>query len=272
MHARSAAALAEVIRSRQNSQLKTLRRHLLDPAHSNDGQIAIEGEHLVREAMRSRLRIGTLFVREDWAERADWSACGAALTMTVGVDAFNYACVTEAPQGVAALIEAPRWTLDERLQTKDALLLVLDGLQDPGNLGTIIRSAEAFGAACILLTPGTVHPWNQKVLRASAGSSFRLPVIPLKSESAIEQLREIGIPMLAAAAHAGVSIQHADIERPVAFVIGNEGAGISQAVLRFCSGTIHIPCSGPVESLNAAVAASILLYEASLRYAGGRNL
>lgn len=263
MPARSPAAPTEIIRSRQNSQLKNLRRHFLHPAQCGEGLIAIEGEHLVREAKRSGLRMETLFVREDWAARADWNEFGAAQIVTVAVDAFNHACATEAPQGVAALVQRTKWSLEDLFRADNALFLVLDGLQDPGNLGTIIRSAEAFGTTGILLTPGTVHPWNQKVLRASAGSSFRLPVVSLESERKLEQLRERGILMYATAAQAGASIQEFAFERPIAFVIGNEGAGISETVLRFCSGTIRIPCGGPVESLNAAVAASILLYEAS---------
>ncbi len=246
-----------MIRSRQNARLKDLRRRLLRPGDAGDGLIAIEGEHLLQEAMRSGLRVDTLFLRED---RAAWLDVGEVARFMVAADAFDHACATESPQGVAALVEIPRWTVDSLLRVEAPRLVVLAGLQDPGNVGTIVRTAEAFGATGVLLTPGSVHPWNHKVLRASAGSCFRLPVIALEN---IAWLRRAGISLFACAADAGDSIFDADLGGRFGFVIGNEGAGISDDVLALCSGSIHIPCPGPVESLNAGVAAAILLYEAS---------
>ena len=258
-----ADASAEIIRSRQNARLKDLRQRLLHPSPTSDGLIAIEGDHLLHEAARSGLRIHTLFLREDRSSRQNWP--GNPPTFTVAADALNHTSATESPQGIAALIEAPQWSLDALLH-KNLLLIVLAGLQDPGNVGTIIRTAEAFAASGVLLTPGSVHPWNQKVLRASAGSSFRLPVVPLE---AVGLLRCLQTPLYACAAHRGASIADQDFRSAGAFVIGNEGAGIPVDVLQFCSSTIHIPCPGRVESLNAAVAASVLLYEVSRqRYKG----
>ena len=257
---RPLAAPAEMIRSRQNARLKDLRRRLLHPSYANDGLIAIEGEHLLQEAMRSGLRVDTLFLREDRSARMD---AGEAARFTVAADAFDHACATESPQGVAALVEMPQWSLDSLLRVKAPRLVVLAGLQDPGNVGTIVRTAEAFGATGVLLTPGSVHPWNQKVLRSSAGSCFRLPVVALENVAWLGSLRTAGIPLFACAADAGDSIFDADLRGRFGFVIGNEGAGISDDVLALCSGSIHIPCPGPVESLNAGVAAAILLYEAS---------
>ena len=258
-----AAAPAETIRSRQNARLKDLRKHLLRPNGIHDGLIAIEGEHLLVEAVRSGLRIDTLFLREDTTGNKDWPVPSDPITFTVAADVFNHACATESPQGIAALVEAPQWSLEPLLQNANAVFLVLAGLQDPGNVGTVIRTAEAFGAAGVLLTPGTVNPWNQKVLRASAGSSFRLPVVQLEKDAQLGRLRESGISLYAAGAQAEISVFDAKLQPPMAFVIGNEGAGIPKAVFSFCSGTIQIPYPGPVESLNAAVAAAILLYEAS---------
>ncbi|MHB1959131.1 MAG: TrmH family RNA methyltransferase, partial [Acidobacteriaceae bacterium] len=123
--------------------------------------------------------------------------------------------------------------------------------------------AEAFAATGVLTTPGSVSPWNQKALRASAGSSFRLPIASLGDALLLRRLTEKQIPIYACIAEAGTSIFEANLRGPMAFVVGNEGAGISEEILSFCRATLHIPCPGNVESLNAAIAASIVLYEAS---------
>jgi TrmH family RNA methyltransferase len=258
-----ASASVEVIRSRQNARLKDLRQRLLHPAIGDDEFIAIEGDHLIEEAQRSGLQFNTIFLREDRIAEMERLVPGAAKVLAVAADAFDHACATDSPQGIAALVKAPEWTLESLLARDEPRLLILAGLQDPGNLGTIIRSAEAFAASGVLLTPRSVSPWNQKVLRASAGSSFRLPVVSLGDVSRLRLLREKGIPTYACVANAGDWIMKADLRGPVAFVIGNEGAGIPNEILAFCDGSLHVPCPGHVESLNAAIAASIVLYEAS---------
>jgi TrmH family RNA methyltransferase len=258
-----ASVSAEIIRSRQNARLKDLRQRLLHPAVGEDGLIAIEGDHLLQEAERSSLRFDTVFLREDRFAETGWHFPSHVKVLTVAADAFDHACATDAPQGIAALVKAPQWTLDSLLAADEPRLLILAGLQDPGNLGTIIRSAEAFAASGVLLTPGSVSLWNQKALRASAGSSFRLPIVSLANVSLLRTLAEKRIPMYACVADAGASIVDTDLRGPIAFIIGNEGAGIPNEILAFCDGSLHVPCPGHVESLNAAIAASIVLYEAS---------
>jgi TrmH family RNA methyltransferase len=258
-----ASASAEIIRSRQNARLKDLRQRLLHPAVGEDGLIAIEGDHLLQEAERSGLRFDAVFLREDRVAGRYPASDGNVKVLAVAADAFDHACATDSPQGIAALVKAPEWTLESMLAADEPRLLILAGLQDPGNLGTIIRSAEAFAASGILLTPGSVSPWNQKALRASTGSSFRLPVVSLPDISLLRALAEKRIPMYACVADAGTSIAEADLRGPIAFVVGNEGAGIPDEILSFCDGSLHVPCPGHVESLNAAIAASIVLYEAS---------
>lgn len=258
-----ASASAEIIRSRQNARLKDLRQRLLHPAVGEDGLIAIEGDLLLQEAQRSRLRIDTIFLREDRVAGKYPALDGNVKVLTVAADAFDHACATDSPQGIAALVKAPEWTLESMLAADEPRLLILAGLQDPGNLGTIIRSAEAFAVSGVLLTPGSVSPWNQKALRASAGSSFRLPIVSLANVSLLRTLAEKRIPTYACVAYAGASIVDTDLRGPIAFIIGNEGAGISNEVLSLCGGSLHVPCPGQVESLNAAIAASIVLYEAS---------
>ncbi|MES2220389.1 MAG: RNA methyltransferase, partial [Acidobacteriota bacterium] len=258
-----ASAPPEMIRSRQNARLKDLRQRLLHPGIGEDGLIAIEGDHLLQEAQRSGLQVDTIFLREDRIAKRESSIPGNVKVLTVAADALDHACATESPQGIAALVQAPPWTLESLLAAETPRLVILAGLQDPGNVGTIIRSAEAFAANGVLLTPGSASPWNHKALRASAGSSFRLPVVSLGDVSMLRCLAEKRIPFYACVADAGVSIVDADLRGSIAFVIGNEGAGISPGILAFCGGRLHVPCPGHVESLNAAIAASIVLYEAS---------
>jgi RNA methyltransferase, TrmH family len=142
-------------------------------------------------------------------------------------------------------------------------IIVAAGLQDPGNVGTILRSAEAFGAAGAFFTEGTVSPYNPKVLRGSAGSIFRLPVVQIASAELIPLLRQRGVRLLATSSHKGIPLPQATWTLPLAIFVGNEGAGLSRELQHQMDETIVIPQSTQVESLNAGVAASIVLYEAA---------
>ncbi len=252
----------ERVASRQNPRLKDLRQRLADRGPT-DGWLAIEGENLLREAARSGLPVRTLFLREGHPWLENGAPFSADVVLAVPGEMFASVCGTQAPQGVAAIVRQPQWTLDALLAGNAPRLIILDGIQDPGNAGTIIRTAEAFGATGVLLLPPAVGPWRQKVLRASAGSSFRLPVLALDSPQALGALHGQGIRIYGCAAHEGASIEQAAIGERWAMVIGSEGSGLSRPVAALCDGILHIPCPGPVESLNAATAAAILLYAAS---------
>jgi TrmH family RNA methyltransferase len=143
------------------------------------------------------------------------------------------------------------------------LVLVLAGLQDPGNLGTILRSAEAFGATGVISLPGTVSPWNPKALRASAGSVFRIPLVESTADECFAQLHATGLRILTTSVSEAESATSTDLTRPIALLIGNEGNGVPDDLASRSDAAITIPTPGRVESLNAAVAASVLLYEAA---------
>jgi TrmH family RNA methyltransferase len=151
-------------------------------------------------------------------------------------------------------------------------LIILAGLQDPGNLGTILRSAEAFGSAGVVLGDGTVSPFNSKVIRASAGSLFRLPVILGKTSGGLEgvsaKLRAQGVRLIATSSHKGTPLDQARLTDPSAIFVGSEGAGLPRAVLAQADELIAIPHMPQVESLNAGVAGSIVLYEAARQRRG----
>jgi TrmH family RNA methyltransferase len=168
---------------------------------------------------------------------------------------------TETPQGVVAVVKLPQFRLDQ--VTRDSsFLLVADQLQDPGNLGTLIRSAEAFGVKAVVLTENTVSPANQKAVRAAAGSLFRIPVLTgFKPRGLFEELRQRQFMLVAATPRGGQDFRKVDYRCPTALVVGNEGSGLSNSALEQISLRVTIPLSVNVESLNVAVASSIILSE-----------
>jgi TrmH family RNA methyltransferase len=220
----------------------------------------------VEEAIRSGLRLETVFFGESALDRTRKllsQISSHAELLLLPDDAFASAVPSETPQGVAALVRVRSYTLDDALSPPPAMVIVSVGLQDPGNLGTIARSAEAFGATGVLLGEGTVSQWNWKVVRSSAGSMFRVPALKVDLASTIGELKSRGVRVLAASSHKGTAISEIDLSGPLALLVGNEGSGLSKDVLAQASEIVAIPQSPRVESLNAGIAASIILYEAA---------
>lgn len=254
------------INSRQNARVKELRRSFAEAAPNQQGEVAVEGMHLVEEAIRSGLRLSTVFFSESARERIhkllpQLSSHTEALLLPDEV--FASAVPSESPQGIAALVRPKSFTLDDVFAPPPALLVVTAGLQDPGNLGTITRAAEAFGVTGLLLGERTVSPWNWKAVRASAGSLFRLPALKVDLAKALDEIKARGVKVLATSSHKGTLIADADLRGPVAFLVGNEGAGLAKDLLTQADAVVAIPQSPRVESLNAGIAASIMLYEAA---------
>jgi len=226
----------------------------------------VEGMHLVEEAIRSGLKISAVFFCESARERANRLLPQVSTQIPALIlpdDVFSSAVPSETPQGVAAMVRFKTHSIAAVIDPQPALLVIAAGLQDPGNLGTIFRSAEAFGATGILVTERTVSPFNWKAVRASAGSLFRLPWVTAIMPAALTELKARGIRVLATSSHHGSTpISAAGLRRPVAFIVGNEGVGLPKDVLAQADEVIAIPHSKQVESLNAAISASVLLYEA----------
>jgi TrmH family RNA methyltransferase len=170
---------------------------------------------------------------------------------------------TDSPQGIMAVGTTPHFRIDDLPQPTDgpSVVLLLDGIQDPGNFGTLVRSAEALGAVGVVALRGTVDPWNPKSVRASAGSSFRVPIIQASWDDCSSVLREMGYTLLGADT-SGEPVVRAN-PRSVGLVVGNEGSGLSTAVREGVDGLVSVPIRGRAESLNVAAAAAILLYELS---------
>jgi TrmH family RNA methyltransferase len=251
------------VESRQNARVKELRAGLSRGMKTAHDHIAIEGLHLVQEAVRSGLKLDTVFLQEGHEELAQQFPSTNAEILILNEDVFRSAAMTEHPQGVAALVEAPQCKMQAMFPPPPRpapLVVIAAGLQDPGNLGTLVRSAEAFGATGMILLPGTVSLWNAKTLRASSGSAFRLPVLALTADVAFTALRDHGVRILAAVARDGYG--ETDLRGPSALLIGNEGSGLPEAWIAQADARVTIPFSGAVESLNAAIAGSVLLYDA----------
>jgi RNA methyltransferase, TrmH family len=251
------------VTSRQNSLVKELRQAFQRGELTTDGYCAVEGQHLAEEAIRSGLRFKVVFFSDEAGSRIEKllpQISSHAEALILPDDVFRSAVDTETPQGVAALVKWPDPNREQSLSRKDPLLIGVVGLQDPGNLGTIVRSAEAFGAAAVLVGEKTVSEFNSKVIRASAGSVFRVPLIHLDLER-IEELR--GVRLLATSSHKGTPIDEVDLRGGVALMIGSEGAGLPRDYMARVEETIRIPQSERIESLNAGIAASIILYEAA---------
>jgi TrmH family RNA methyltransferase len=253
---------AGVVTSRANARVKQLRAAFAGQARLSGGLVAIEGDNLLGEALRSGMVLKTVFVSER-RELPRMVPRGVEV-LRLTDEVFASVVETQSPQGIAALLVPPVHTI-EAMMTGTPLILVAARLQDPGNLGTLVRSAEAFGATGVLTTTGTVSAWNQKALRASAGSVFRVPVVVVTSEE-LAGLKARGVRLMAAVAEGSrdaVAAQDAEFAGAAAILIGNEGAGLSEELLEIADVRVTIPCPGKVESLNAAVAGSLLLYEAS---------
>ena len=244
--------------SDKNPLLKQIRRAVSRGSLTENGYAVAEGAHLLEEALAAKCEVGAVIVAE--SARVNYPDARVVSEKT-----FRELASTETPQGVIALVRPPVSALDQMTFGDDPLVVVLDGVQDPGNAGAIVRAAEAFGASGVVFLKGTVNPYNPKCIRGSAGSVFRVPLIA--SVDADEILRHPEIAWYAATPRARKLASDAGLAAPCGIIIGSEGHGVSPVLGARATG-LRIPTSG-VESLNAAVAAGILLYEARRQRAMG---
>jgi RNA methyltransferase, TrmH family len=292
---------ADLIRSRDNKWLKAFRAALRGGGPGRDEPMGVEGPKLVEEGLRARLEAEALLVSEA-SDRELERILRVASQTEAGISRsrilrttdklFASVAATETPQGVAALFRPREWRFEDvlhgaasrqgALRGDSTLVLVLAGVQDPGNVGTILRSAEAFGATGAIAARGTADPWSPKAVRASAGSALRLPLLRgLAVPVILVQLRVAGVKIYAATSKSKVEDESvggahcdqseatqrtgisANLDEPAAIFIGSEGHGLPREVEHAADAMISIPLRESVESLNAAVAASVVLYEAA---------
>lgn len=264
----------DVVRSRRNPLVQRLRALKAQAARADPGLALLEGLKLIEEALASGIDVVEVVA----APRAGRDARGAALLDRLRAEAIPVSLVDdgvlaslselETSQGVLALARRPSFE-EETLFTGVPLVLVAVGIQNPGNLGGLLRTAEAAGASGAYLTEGTADPFSWKALRGSMGSAFRLPHLgPLPAGEAIARLKARRVRTLAAATGAALAYDQADLRGPVAVLLGSEGRGLPEALAAAADERVSVPMRGGVESLNVGVAAAILLFEAARQRRG----
>lgn len=248
--------------------IKSIKKLHESRERADRGLFLIEGVRLMEEAVKERVPMEEVLYTARLEETSRGSDLLASLRKMricisqVPEKVMESVAEAENPQGVLAVARQLRWTLKDAIKSKWPVIIAC-GLQDPGNLGTIIRSADAGGCGGVVTTQNTVDIYNSKVIRATMGSIFRLPVVKIEdTEEALNILKKEEYQIIATTAHSRTSYLDIDYRKPTAFLIGQEAAGLPKDIMESADIKVFIPMKEGVESLNAAVSASILIYEA----------
>jgi TrmH family RNA methyltransferase len=245
---------------KHNRKLVELRRAVQQGTLTPEGLLPIEGPILLEEAARSSIDVVDVFLRSGTA----FPESKADNLYEIDADVFKSIQDTEHSQGVIATVRPPQFTIEDIFDARPQLVVILGRLQDPGNVGTILRVGESFGATGCIALRGTVSFYNSKCVRASAGSVFRLAHISgADLDQVMAQLRKEQIALVGTSPAAENDITGWDWRKPTALLVGNEGGGLSREEIRCCDTVLRIPQKATVESLNSAIATAVVLYEAS---------
>lgn len=248
-----------IITSRDNAKVKRFAAlHKREEAR-REGLVFLEGERLCREAFESGIKPSEVIVTEKNIPWAEQYAEGAEVT-ALSDDCFKKIASTVNPQGIACLIRQPVLEKDIPIRGDGTdIYAVLEDIQDPGNLGTVIRTADAFDFTAVIMSKGTCDPFNEKTIRASMGSVWHLPLVTASLDDAFSFFEKNGVTTLAMHLR-GEELNEAQITLPAAYLIGNEGRGLSEDASAKCKSLVKIPMPGKAESLNAAAASAIIGY------------
>lgn len=261
-----------MISSGNNTQIKELVKLQKNAKFRKQmGCFVAEGRKLAAEAA-SCGKLRRIYIEESlynrlWQGRSEAEISvkfSHAAVELVSDSVFRKACETVTPQGILAVVEIPEYTPEDILSDEKGCFLLLDDLRDPGNLGTILRTCEGAGISGLILSRGSTDLFNPKTVRSTMGSIFRVPFVYVDDlVQTIQKMKHSDITVLGCCMDGSIQYDLADYRRPTGIVIGNEANGISPAVQNALSGKIHIPMEGQLESLNAAVSAAIVMYEAA---------
>ncbi|WJE14591.1 RNA methyltransferase [Halobacillus sp. ACCC02827] len=240
-----------MLTSVQNTKVKEWKKLHKRKYRKQTGQFLVEGHHLVEEVLASDWTVLELIRREG----TDFTAPPEIKVTEVDAQVFAAVAETETPQGIAAVVEQKTY---EFLPAKRTLMI--DAVQDPGNIGTLIRTADAAGFDQVLLGTGSVDPFNDKVIRATQGSIFHLPILTGELTEFMNELKAEGVEIWAAALQEAKPYKDMKTPDRVALLVGNEGQGIAEHLLEQSEKKVYIPIYGRAESLNVAVAGAVLMY------------
>lgn len=248
----------ERIESLKNPKIKTVKKLYTRKGREKLGSFFIEGEHLVEEALKSDVIINEIFIEENFQIPSNWQLNNASVYM-IDEKIMKEISETKTPQGVGAVCELlGRKPLSIE---KPGKYLLIDQIQDPGNLGTIIRTADSAGLSGVILGNGTVDMYNSKVIRSTQGSLFHLPIVKADLSETVEILKRKNIPVFGTALNEkAIEYKMVSAQDSFALIVGNEGSGISTELLTKTTENLYIPIYGQAESLNVSIAAGILLY------------
>ncbi|WP_078597963.1 TrmH family RNA methyltransferase [Evansella clarkii] len=245
----------EIIESVNNPKVKAWKKLHSRKGREKSGLFFIEGIHLIEEALKGELMINEIIAQEDREIPAEWRVTDVS-TVHVTSKVMNEICETETPQGFAAVCKLPD---NENLPLEEGKFLFIDEVQDPGNLGAMIRTADAAGMTGVIIGEGTVDPYNGKVIRSAQGSLFHIPVQKMDLEEALEICQENGVPVFGTSLK-GSTYTAIEPQENFALIAGNEGNGVKEFLLNKCDQNLYIPIYGKAESLNVSIASGILMY------------
>ena len=262
----------QTITTRRNTLVARFR----DVARGDeDDVLLLDGSHLIADAIGAGLRLRHILVSADALDRPDIRGIFEALAGRDVEIASATSMVMDAvspvrsPSGIVAIADRPSVAADRMYATADPLVIICVDVQDPGNLGAIVRVAEAGGATGMVVAGTSANPFGWKALRGSMGSALRLPLaVHRDTTGAIDDARQHGCRIVATVPRGGDAYAAANLRGPAALIVGGEGAGLVPELIAGADVRVSIPMDAPVESLNAAVAAAILVYEARRQRAG----
>ncbi len=251
------------IKSRDNQKIKDAARLKDHKYRHREQMFLIEGRNLFCEAVKGQQELQRVFVEREEAEQYldEFRKTRDVEWIKIDHNLMKYICDTQTPQGIVAVDRIPQWNLHETIR-KSGLVLFLDRIADPGNMGTILRIAWAFGVQGVMLSSGCVDPFSPKVVRASMGAVFHVPVFYDISAEELVSYQAEGYRILASSLNTDLSINEVDFTGSVIIIVGSEARGVSAKILSVCDQSFKIPIITPVDSLNAGVACGIIVYEA----------
>jgi RNA methyltransferase, TrmH family len=244
------------IESAKNPKVKQWKKLLTKKEREKTGKYIIEGFHLVEEALKEADLVQEVILSEDTEIPVHFKLEGIGVIYAAS-DVLRAISDTESPQGIAAVCEQRNAAFEDITPEK---VLLIDAVQDPGNVGTMIRTADAAGMDAVILGEGCADPYNPKAIRSTQGSLFHMPVIKTDLGDIIEQLKNRNIPVFGTALEDAVSFEKVEKAQSFALLVGNEGQGVDKQFLSMTTQNLYIPIYGKSESLNVGIAAGILMY------------